>query len=149
MFSRVFAILSLFLTSFFSSVAPLADPQALALDPGYWPALESLENVKSLAVDRWHFRMLNHSARNEAYARAIQRAVTSAAASHRSRGSQARSLHSLLRRSVSFTLNTRLSVFLAVHEVRGAVVFVIVVFRRGSCIAATAVCVTLNIFARR
>ncbi|CAN0601909.1 unnamed protein product, partial [Ectocarpus sp. 12 AP-2014] len=50
--------------------------QALALDPAFWPALESLENVKSLAVDRWHFRMLNHSARNEAYSRAIQRAVT-------------------------------------------------------------------------
>ncbi|CAM9571626.1 unnamed protein product [Scytosiphon promiscuus] len=54
--------------------------RALTLDPGYWPALESLENVKSLAVDRWHFRMLNHSARNEAYARAIQRAVAAAAA---------------------------------------------------------------------
>ncbi|CAN0238962.1 unnamed protein product, partial [Pylaiella littoralis] len=54
--------------------------RALALDPGYWPALESLENVKSLAVDRWHFRMLNHSARNEAYSRAIQRAVVAAAA---------------------------------------------------------------------
>ena len=53
--------------------------QALALDPEYWPALESLENVKSLAVDRWHFRMLNHSARNEAYARAIKRAVADAA----------------------------------------------------------------------
>lgn len=53
--------------------------QALALDPEYWPALESLENVKSLAVDRWHFRMLNHSARNEAYARAIERAVAAAA----------------------------------------------------------------------
>lgn len=53
--------------------------QALALDPEYWPALESLENVKSLAVDRWHFRMLNHSARNEAYARAIKRAVAAAA----------------------------------------------------------------------
>lgn len=54
--------------------------QALALDPGYWPALESLENVKSLAVDRWHFRMLNHSARNEAYSRAIGRAVAAATA---------------------------------------------------------------------
>eukprot|EP00752_Nemacystus_decipiens_P012097 g10724.t1 len=53
--------------------------QALALDPGFWPALESLENVKSLAVDRWHFRMLNHSARNEAYSRAIERAVAAAA----------------------------------------------------------------------
>lgn len=55
------------------------DVQALKLDPSYWPALESLENVKSLAVDRWHYRMLNHSARNEAYARAIGRAVKSAA----------------------------------------------------------------------
>lgn len=55
--------------------------QALELDPGYWPALESLENVKSLAVDRWHYRMLNHSARNEAYSRAIKRAVTAAKSS--------------------------------------------------------------------
>eukprot|EP00904_Undaria_pinnatifida_P007075 jgi/Undpi1/3498/HiC_scaffold_16.g06870.m1 len=53
--------------------------RALALDPEYWPALESLENVKSLAVDRWHFRMLNHSARNLAYARAIERVVAAAA----------------------------------------------------------------------
>ncbi len=57
--------------------------QALALDPGYWPALESLENVKSLAVDRWHFRMLNDEARNEAYSRAIQRAVAAADADRR------------------------------------------------------------------
>lgn len=55
--------------------------QALEYDPVYWPALESLENVKSLAVDRWHYRMLNHSARNEAYSRAIKRAVAAAAAS--------------------------------------------------------------------
>lgn len=53
--------------------------QALELDPGYWPARESLENIKNLAVDRWHFRMLNHSARNEAYSRAIRRAVAAAA----------------------------------------------------------------------
>lgn len=55
-----------------------APSQALALDPGYWPALESLDNAKSLAVDRWHYRMLNHAARNEAYSRAIERAVTDA-----------------------------------------------------------------------
>lgn len=54
-------------------------PQALEQDPSYWPALESLENVKSLAVDRWHYRMLNHNARNESYSRAIERAVKTAA----------------------------------------------------------------------
>ncbi|CAN0025645.1 unnamed protein product, partial [Ectocarpus sp. 12 AP-2014] len=63
--------------------------KALALDPAFWPALESLENIKSLAVDRWHFRMLNHSARNEAYSRAIQRAVTDAAAAAAGRNSEA------------------------------------------------------------
>lgn len=53
--------------------------KALEQDPSYWPALESLENVKSLAVDRWHYRMLNHNARNESYSRAIERAVKTAA----------------------------------------------------------------------
>lgn len=73
------------------ALLPRGSFQALALDPGYWPALESLENVKSLAVDRWHFRMLNHSARNEAYSRAIQRAVADAAASDKNQhGSEVR-----------------------------------------------------------
>ncbi|CAM9175374.1 unnamed protein product [Choristocarpus tenellus] len=52
--------------------------RALEIDSTYWPALESLENVKNLAVDRWHFRMLNDGKRNHAYCRAISRAVAQA-----------------------------------------------------------------------
>jgi hypothetical protein len=37
--------------------------------------LESFENAKNLCVDRWHFRMLNDKARNEAYDHAIRAAV--------------------------------------------------------------------------
>ena len=37
--------------------------------------LESLENCKSLVVDRWHFRMLNDFNRNNAYERAIIQAI--------------------------------------------------------------------------
>jgi hypothetical protein len=37
--------------------------------------LESLENMKALVADQWHYRMLNDQARNEAYDRAIRRAL--------------------------------------------------------------------------
>lgn len=37
--------------------------------------LESSENAKNLCVDRWHFRMLNDKARNEAYDQAIRAAI--------------------------------------------------------------------------
>ena len=41
-------------------------------------ARDSLENLKSFVVDRWHFRMLNDLARNRAYDTAIRRAVLAA-----------------------------------------------------------------------
>ncbi|CAM9177188.1 unnamed protein product [Phaeothamnion confervicola] len=48
---------------------------ALRIDPCFWPAMESAENVRAAAVDRWHYRMLNDRLRNEAYDAAIRRAV--------------------------------------------------------------------------
>jgi predicted O-methyltransferase YrrM len=54
--------------------------RAVALDPLLLSAVDAVENIKSLAVDRWHFRMLNDRARNEAYAAAIGVAVAEAAA---------------------------------------------------------------------
>ncbi|CAM9272239.1 unnamed protein product, partial [Chrysoparadoxa australica] len=49
--------------------------RALVVEPENWQALECLENVKSLAVDRWFFRMLNDGSRNEAYQAALRAAV--------------------------------------------------------------------------
>lgn len=76
--------------------------RALALDPRFHAALDAFESLKSLSVDRWHFRMLvrvlisdfglcgsaqsgshfqfykmyqNDRPRNEAYRRALQRVV--------------------------------------------------------------------------
>lgn len=49
--------------------------KCVEIDPSFFVAYESLENVKSLIVDRWHFRMLNDHHRNRAYQRAIERAV--------------------------------------------------------------------------
>lgn len=43
--------------------------------PGFTAARESLEAVLNHTVDRWHFRMLNDKARNEAYKGAIHAAV--------------------------------------------------------------------------
>jgi hypothetical protein len=36
---------------------------------------ESLENMKTLVVDQWHYRMLNDKERNVAYDKAIRRAL--------------------------------------------------------------------------
>lgn len=49
--------------------------QCLTLDPNFSPARESLESIKGLVVDRWHFRMLNDCDRNTAYKYAIEEAV--------------------------------------------------------------------------
>jgi type II protein arginine methyltransferase len=46
--------------------------RALQLDPHAWAAREALENLKSMACDRWHYRMLNDTQRNTAYARALE-----------------------------------------------------------------------------
>lgn len=57
-------------------------PQALAalrrartLAPSDAVLAESLDNMTSLVVERWHFRMLNDAARNTAYAAALQHAM--------------------------------------------------------------------------
>lgn len=49
--------------------------RALALDPRFHAALDAVESLKSLSVDRWHFRMLNDRPRNQAYRRALQQVV--------------------------------------------------------------------------
>ena len=49
--------------------------RALDLDPSSAAAQEGLENLRSFAAERWHFRMLNDRARNAAYDTAIIRAL--------------------------------------------------------------------------
>lgn len=46
--------------------------RALRIDPGYFAALDALENMKNLILDRWHFRMLNDKTRNVAYQQALR-----------------------------------------------------------------------------
>ncbi len=46
--------------------------RALELDPGFGTAREALESIQNLAVDRWHFRMLNDKARNVAFQHALR-----------------------------------------------------------------------------
>ncbi|TFJ81735.1 hypothetical protein NSK_006984 [Nannochloropsis salina CCMP1776] len=45
--------------------------RALHIRPRHLAALDALENLKNLALDRWHFRMLNDRSRNASYQRAI------------------------------------------------------------------------------
>eukprot|EP00624_Nannochloropsis_granulata_P003870 evm.model.NODE_29463_length_78484_cov_36.874050.4 len=49
--------------------------RALRIDPGYFAALDALENIKNLALDRWHFRMLNDLDRNTKYQQALRRVL--------------------------------------------------------------------------
>lgn len=49
--------------------------KALRINPGFVQARENLENLFGHLVERWHFRMLNDQARNQAYRDAIERAV--------------------------------------------------------------------------
>ena len=49
--------------------------RALQIDPRYGIAKENLEALAVRQVPQWHFDMLADSARNEAYAQAIERAV--------------------------------------------------------------------------
>ena len=49
--------------------------RALVIDPGLSSARENLDSLANLLVERWHFRMLNDKARNQAYKNAIERAV--------------------------------------------------------------------------
>ena len=50
--------------------------RALVLNPRCTQAKESLDSVANVLVERWHFRMLNDKKRNEAYKRAIFKAVS-------------------------------------------------------------------------
>ena len=49
--------------------------RALRIDPGHFPSLDALENLKNLALDRWHFRMLNDKTRNVTYQQALHRVL--------------------------------------------------------------------------
>lgn len=49
--------------------------RALRKDPVNGDIVEAIENIRSFAVERWHFRMLNDTLRNKVYFNAIQRTV--------------------------------------------------------------------------
>uniref|UniRef100_A0A1B6LWV0 Uncharacterized protein n=2 Tax=Graphocephala atropunctata TaxID=36148 RepID=A0A1B6LWV0_9HEMI len=49
--------------------------QALENDDDYLPAYRNLQSVCNVLIERWHFRMLNDSYRNEAYREAILKKV--------------------------------------------------------------------------
>jgi type II protein arginine methyltransferase len=49
--------------------------KSLHIQPSFLAARESLDNLLNYAVDRWHFRMLNDTARNSAFDQAIQQVV--------------------------------------------------------------------------
>jgi type II protein arginine methyltransferase len=45
------------------------------MDASYTPAIDSAESIKSMVVDRWHYRMLNDKQRNVQYKSSITRAI--------------------------------------------------------------------------
>lgn len=49
--------------------------EALTLNKNYFPAYRSLHSTYCALVERWHYRMLNDSCRNEAYKEAIFKKV--------------------------------------------------------------------------
>ncbi|EGI57314.1 PREDICTED: putative protein arginine N-methyltransferase 9 isoform X2 [Acromyrmex echinatior] len=49
--------------------------RALKVDVNFLPAERNLQNAYSMAVDRWHFTMLNDKQRNNAFERAIRKRV--------------------------------------------------------------------------
>jgi len=49
---------------------------ALKIEPELCEARENLDNLYCHLVDRWHYRMLNDTARNKAFQKAITNAVT-------------------------------------------------------------------------
>ncbi|XP_063221669.1 protein arginine N-methyltransferase 9-like [Bacillus rossius redtenbacheri] len=49
--------------------------QARVANPSYLPAISNLYNCCNLAVERWHYRMLNDGCRNETYRSAIVKAL--------------------------------------------------------------------------
>ncbi|KAG7203802.1 hypothetical protein KM043_013819 [Ampulex compressa] len=50
--------------------------RALQVDPAFLPAERNLQNAFSMAVDRWHFPMLNDKRRNNAFERAIRKRIS-------------------------------------------------------------------------
>ncbi|XP_011707717.1 PREDICTED: putative protein arginine N-methyltransferase 9 isoform X1 [Wasmannia auropunctata] len=50
--------------------------RALKVDVNFLPAERNLQNAYSMAVDRWHFTMLNDKQRNNAFERAIRKRVS-------------------------------------------------------------------------
>jgi hypothetical protein len=49
--------------------------RAVACNPGFLPARRNFHGSCNLLVERWHFRMLNDSVRNDAYRAAIIRRI--------------------------------------------------------------------------
>ncbi|XP_024882585.1 protein arginine N-methyltransferase 9-like [Temnothorax curvispinosus] len=50
--------------------------RALKVDVNFLPAERNLQNAYSMAVDRWHFTMLNDKQRNNAFEKAIRKRVS-------------------------------------------------------------------------
>ncbi|XP_053980869.1 protein arginine N-methyltransferase 9-like isoform X1 [Hylaeus volcanicus] len=50
--------------------------RALRVNPNFLPAERNLQNAFSMAVDRWHFPMLNDKQRNNAFENAIRRRIS-------------------------------------------------------------------------
>ncbi|CAB3387208.1 Hypothetical predicted protein [Cloeon dipterum] len=49
--------------------------KALAIKKDFLPAAHNIENLTSILVERWHFRMLNDNIRNESYREAILKKI--------------------------------------------------------------------------
>lgn len=49
--------------------------RALQVDENFLPAVKNLQNAYCMAVDRWHFVMLNDRKRNETFNKAIKKKV--------------------------------------------------------------------------
>lgn len=50
--------------------------KALKVDPDFIPGERNLQNAFSMAVDRWHFTMLNDKQRNSAFEQAIRKKIS-------------------------------------------------------------------------
>lgn len=50
--------------------------RALRLDSSFFPAYRNLHSANCALVERWHYRMLNDSYRNEAYRKAIAKKIS-------------------------------------------------------------------------
>lgn len=50
--------------------------RALRLNSSFFPAYRNLHSANCAIVERWHYRMLNDSCRNEAYRQAIAKKIS-------------------------------------------------------------------------